>query len=35
MEKSSSAAPKVVEIDLNKLTLPELSHQKQQFDQVS
>ncbi|XP_065215663.1 prefoldin subunit 5 [Planococcus citri] len=33
MEKAAPAGPKIVEIDLHKLTLPELSHQKQQFDQ--
>lgn len=34
MEKSNDSGPKLVEIDLNKLTLPELSRQKQQLDQV-
>lgn len=34
MEKPNCAIPRVVEIDLNKLTLPELTHEKQQIDQV-
>lgn len=34
MDKSNGAGPKLVEIDLNKLTLPELSREKQQLDQV-
>ncbi|XKL67094.1 hypothetical protein PGB90_010514 [Kerria lacca] len=33
MEKPNCAIPRVVEIDLNKLTLPELTHEKQQIDQ--
>lgn len=34
MEKSNDSGPKLVEIDLSKLTLQELSLQKQQLDQV-
>lgn len=34
MEKSNDSGPKLVEIDLNKLTIPELSRQRQQLEQV-
>ncbi|KAK7598346.1 hypothetical protein V9T40_006581 [Parthenolecanium corni] len=33
MEKSNDSGPKLVEIDLNKLTIPELSRQRQQLEQ--
>lgn len=33
-EKPNSTAPKIVEIDLTKLTLPELTQQTEQIEQV-